>query len=477
MDYLPIFLKIAGRKALVVGGGPVAARKVAWLRKAGARVTVVAPAIVAELAALARQGGIDHRARAFQPVDLRAHALVIAATSDAPLNRRIHLLASDANLPVNVVDCPELCSFIVPSVVDRSPVVVAISSGGAAPVLARLLRARLEALLPHTLGRLARAAAGFRKQVKQRLRDAGARRRFWENVFADSMTERLASAGDAERQHALATTLDAVATGAAPRGMVYLVGAGPGAPDLLTLRALRLMQQADVVLHDKLVPAAILDLVRRDAERIDVGRRCGDHATAQAATNALMVRLAREGRQVVRLKAGDPFIFGRGGEELEHLAAHGIDFQVVPGITAALGCAAYAGIPLTHRDHAQSCLFVTARSAAGTLDLDWQALTRPQQTVVVYMGLRALPGLVAGLQAHGLAATTRIAVIESGTRAHQRVVTSTLDRIVADAQGSGLAGPALIVIGSVVGLQERLAWFAGAAQETEAAQALAAAAE
>jgi uroporphyrin-III C-methyltransferase / precorrin-2 dehydrogenase / sirohydrochlorin ferrochelatase len=477
MDYLPIFLKITGRKALVVGGGPVAARKVAWLRKAGARVTVVAPTIVAELAALARDGTLDHRAREFQAADLRHQALVIAATNDAPLNRRVHLLASDANLPVNVVDCPELCSFIVPSIVDRSPVVVAISSGGSAPVLARLLRARLEALLPHTLGRLARAAAGFRKQVKQRLRDASARRRFWEGVFADSMTERLASASDAERKQALDTALEAAAQAQTRHGMVYLVGAGPGDPDLLTLRALRLMQQADVVLYDKLVAPAILDLVRRDAERVDVGRRCGDHATQQADTNALMVRLAREGRQVVRLKSGDPFIFGRGGEELEHLAASGVDFQVVPGITAAIGCAAYAGIPLTHRDYAQSCLFVTARSAKDELDLDWPALVRPQQTVAVYMGLRTLPGLVAGLRAHGLDGAARIAVIENGTRGAQRVVTSTLDRIVADAQVSGLTGPALIVIGAVVGLHERLAWFAGAEPEIQAAEALAAAAE
>jgi uroporphyrin-III C-methyltransferase / precorrin-2 dehydrogenase / sirohydrochlorin ferrochelatase len=477
MDYLPIFLKIAGRKALVVGGGLVAARKVAWLREAGARVTIVAPKVTAALDDLARAATIEWRAREFMAADLRGQALVIAATNDAALNRRIHLLANDANLPVNVVDCPELCSFIVPSIVDRSPVVIAISSGGAAPVLARLLRARLEALLPQALGRLARLAAGFRKRVKLRLPDAAARRRFWEGVFADSMTERLTGGGDGER--ALTGLLDDAAAERARPGMVYLVGAGPGDPDLLTLRALRLLQQADVVLHDKLVAPEILDLVRRDAERIDVGRRAGNHAHTQDDTNALMVELANAGRQVVRLKAGDPFIFGRGGEELEYLAAHGVAFQIVPGITAALGCAAYAGIPLTHRDHAQSCLFVTARSAGGELDLDFPALVRPHQTVVVYMGLRALPGLVAGLREHGLDAATQIAVIENGTRGSQRVLTSTLDAVAATAQASSMTGPALIVIGSVVGLHDRLAWFAGAAREADptAVEALAAAAE
>jgi uroporphyrin-III C-methyltransferase/precorrin-2 dehydrogenase/sirohydrochlorin ferrochelatase len=477
MDYLPIFLKIAGRKALVVGGGPVAARKVAWLREAGARVTIVAPKTTAALAELARAATIEWRAREFVAADLRGHALVIAATNDAALNRRIHLLANDANLPVNVVDCPELCSFIVPSIVDRSPVVIAISSGGAAPVLARLLRARLEALLPQALGRLARLAAGFRKRVKARLPDAAARRRFWEGVFSDSMTERLSGAGDGER--ALTGLLDDAAAERARPGMVYLVGAGPGDPDLLTLRALRLLQQADVVLHDKLVAPAILDLVRRDAERIDVGRRSGDHAHTQDDTNALMVELARAGRQVVRLKAGDPFIFGRGGEELEYLAAHGVAFQIVPGITAALGCAAYAGIPLTHRDHAQSCLFVTARSAAGELDLDFPSLVRPHQTAVVYMGLRALPGLVARLREHGLDPATQIAVIENGTRGSQRVLTSTLDGVAVAAQASSMTGPALIIIGSVVGLHDRLAWFAGTAREADpmTVEALAAAAE
>ncbi|HEX2117285.1 MAG TPA: siroheme synthase CysG [Alphaproteobacteria bacterium] len=461
MDYLPIFLKVRGRRALVVGGGTVAARKVEWLRRAGARVTVVAPAVVDTLQDLARRGIVQHSARAFAAADIAGHALIVAATNDAALNRRVHLLARDAGVPVNVVDCPELCSFIVPAVIDRSPLVVAISSGGASPVLVRVLRARLETLLPRALGRLARLAGSFRHAVKHRLPDAAGRRRFWERLFAADGIERLSGVSEAEVRHDMATMLDHAAAAAVVPGEVYLVGAGPGDPELLTVRALRLIQQAEVVLHDKLVSPEILDLVRRDAERVDVGKRCGRHALSQEAINRLMVDLAKAGKNVVRLKGGDSFVFGRGGEELEFLARHGISFQVVPGVTAALGCAAYAGIPLTHRDHAQSCVFVTGHGADGVIDLDWAALAKPRQTVVIYMGLGAIAALSANLIAQGADAAMPVAAIENGTRADQRVVVSTLAKVADDVAARGLAGPALIVIGSVVRLRERLDWFSG----------------
>lgn len=457
MDYLPIFLKVRGRRALVVGGGAAAARKVAWLRRAGARVTVVAPRVVDAL----KDPAIEVRLRSFAAADIAGFALVIAAADDAALNRRIHLLASDAGVPVNVVDRPELCTFIVPAVIDRSPLVIALSSGGAAPVLVRVLRARLEMLLPQALGRVARIAGSFRQAARKMLPDGAARRRFWETLFDAAGIERLCATDEQGGRRAIAAALDRAAVGGDPEGRVALVGAGPGDPDLLTVRALRLMQQADVVLHDRLVSSETLDLVRREAERIDVGKRCGRSAMTQDAINRLMVELARQGRRVVRLKAGDPFVFGRGGEELEFLARHDVPFEVVPGITAALGCAAYAGIPLTHRAHAQSCVFVTARGADGAVDLDWKSLTRPRQTIVVYMGLGAVAGLTANLIAQGADPVTPAAAIENGTRPDQRVVVATLAGLAEAVAARRLAGPALVVIGSVVALRARLDWYSG----------------
>jgi uroporphyrin-III C-methyltransferase/precorrin-2 dehydrogenase/sirohydrochlorin ferrochelatase len=467
MDYLPIFLKVRGRRALVVGGGTVAARKVEWLRRAGARVTVIAPRVIDALTTMA----IDIHLRAFVTGDIAGFSLVVAATDDPALNRRIHLAATDAGVPVNVVDCPELCSFIVPAVIDRSPLVVALSSGGTAPVLVRVLRTRLEMLLPQALGRVARIAGALRQIVKRRLPDSAARRRFWETVFDAAAIERLCGTDEASSRAAITAALDRAEAGAAPEGSVALVGAGPGDPDLLTVRALRLMQQADVVLYDRLVSPEVLDLVRRDAERIDVGKRCGRHTMTQDALNRLMADLARQGRRVVRLKAGDPFVFGRGGEELEFLAQHGVPFEVVPGITAALGCAAYAGIPLTHRAHAQSCVFVTARGADGIVDLDWRSLARPRQTVVVYMGLGAVGELTAQLIAQGADPSTPAAAIENGTRPDQRVVTATLADLAAAVAARRLEGPALVVIGSVVGLRDRLDWFSGRSRDTLASSA------
>lgn len=357
MDYFPIFMKLRGEPCLVVGGGEVALRKVRLLRSAEAAVTVVAPELVAELRAMAGVGEIRHVDGRFSGEQLAGMRLVVAATDD----RRVNLAVAEAGrvqgIPVNVVDDPDISSYITPAIVDRSPLVIALSTGGGVPVLARLLRARLESLIPAGYGRLAGFATRFRDRVKARFGDVEARRIFWESVLEGPVADAVMLGNDeaacAEMEKRLASADDK------PTGAVYLVGAGPGNPDLLTFRALRLMQQADVVLYDKLVAPELLELVRRDAERIYVGKARANHALPQEDINQLMVRLAQEGRRVVRLKGGDPFTFGRGGEEIETLAAHGIPFEVVPGITSASGAAAYAGIPLTHRDYAQSVVFVT----------------------------------------------------------------------------------------------------------------------
>jgi len=359
---------------------------------------------------------------------------------------------------VNVVDDPALCRFIMPAIVDRSPVLVAISTGGTSPVLARLIRGRLEALVPAAFGRLATLAGDFRAQAKTRIADPGRRRSFWERVLTGPIAEMMYAGRDADAREALTKFLDND-DAAGATGEVYLVGAGPGDPDMLTFRALRLMQQADVVVHDRLVSRRVLDLTRRDAPRIYAGKRRASHALSQESINALLVRLAREGKRVLRLKGGDPFIFGRGGEEIETLAEEGIPFQVVPGITAAAGCAAYAGIPLTHRDHAQSCVFVTGQLQDGTVALDWEHLIQPRQTIVIYMGLVGLPVICRELIGHGMAADTPAALVEHGTSEDQRVFTSTLAALPESVARAEVRAPTLIIIGGVVTLREKLGWF------------------
>jgi len=465
MNNLPIFLDVKDRLVLVAGAGEIAARRAEAALDSGARVRLAGKGACAALDEVAEHPRVELLDRDFAARDLDGAALVFAATGDDAKDARIAMLARDLNIPVNVADNPALCTFVMPAIVDRGPVVIAIGSGGESPVLSRVLKARLEALIPAGLGRLAQFAGAWRDKVRKALPDALKRRHFWEDVVDGPIAECVLAGRDEAALALLDKTL-ADAVGRPKLGEVYLVGAGPGDPDLLTFRALRLMQKADVVLHDRLVPDVILNLVRQDAERVFVGKRRGEHALPQDEIAKLMVRLARQGKRVLRLKSGDPFVFGRGGEEIEALAAEGIHFQVVPGVTAANGCASYAGIPLTHRDHAQSCLFITGHAKDEKLALDWESLVRPNQTLVVYMGLQSLPTLTAELIAHGADPKTPAALVDNATRPGQRVITAPLGELAARASVAELPGPATVIVGSVVTLRDKLSWFRPAEAES-----------
>lgn len=458
MDLLPIFLNIRDRKCVVVGGGHVAYRKASLLVRAGARLQLVAETISTELQQLADEHQAEIALQSFS-VDCLADAeLVIAATDDATVNQAISEAAKSLNIPVNVVDQPELCSFIMPAVVDRSPIVIAISSGGTSPVLIRKLKELIEVMVPARVNRLATLLGSYRQKIKQQVPAFGDRVRFWEALLESEIPE-LVYSGDEQRaiQHIDTRLHSAQETQAT--GEVYLVGAGPGDPELLTLKALRLMHKADVVLYDRLVSEPIMKRLRPDAEKIYVGKQRDSHSMEQETINQMLVRLAREGHKVLRLKGGDPFIFGRGGEELETLAESGIPFQVVPGITAASGCAAYAGIPLTHRDYSHSVRFLTGHLQEGELDLDWQALVKEQQTLVFYMGLSGLKTICRQLVGHGMSDTTPIAVVQQGTTATQKVFCSNLGDMPGLADSNEIKAPTIIIVGQVVSLRERLSWY------------------
>jgi uroporphyrin-III C-methyltransferase / precorrin-2 dehydrogenase / sirohydrochlorin ferrochelatase len=459
MKYLPVFLDITITPSLVVGGGVVAARKVEQLRRANAQVTVVAPELCSELSGLADAQLIKYVCSDFSEDNLQDKMLVIAATDDANVNKRVSELAKERNLPVNVVDNPELCSFIMPSIVDRDPVQIAISTGGASPVLARLLRARLESLIPSSYGNLAKLMRKFRAKVKAKLPDMQQRRRYWENVLQGPIAEMIYAGQEELARNALEKTLSAADDVVNQTGEVYLVGAGPGDPDLLTFRALRLMQQAEVVLYDRLVAPVIVDLCRKDAERIYVGKKRDQHALPQAEISQLLADLAKQGKRVLRLKGGDPFIFGRGGEEIELLAAENIPFQVIPGITSASGCASYAGIPLTHRDYANTCVFITGHLKDGSMDLNWETLIQPGQTIAVYMGVMCLEVLSRELIARGLPKTMPAALIQQGTTPQQKVYIGDLATLPEISKQKDIKPPTMIIIGEVVKLHESLSWF------------------
>lgn len=458
MDYFPVFLDLKNRLCLLVGGGEVATRKGRMLAKAGARLRIVAPEISAELRELAEKNNGELHERDYQSDDLQDCVLVIAATDIESLNEQISADAQALHLPVNVVDTPALCTYITPAIIDRSPLVIAVSSGGEAPVLARLVRAKLEAFIPASYGKLAQIASQWRNRIKTRFSDGDNRRKFWEKILQGPAAELMMNGQEDAANQFIGNEL-AADQSQLTLGEVYLVGGGPGDPELLTLRALRLMQQADVVLYDRLVSDGVMELVRRDAERIYVGKRRSEHAMEQENINQLLVDLAQQGKRVLRLKGGDPFIFGRGGEEIELLAQNNIPFQVVPGITAASGCAAYAGIPLTHRDYAQSVRFVTGHLKSDDTNLSWPELANPTQTLVFYMGLVGLKEICESLIAHGRAASTPVALIEKGTTQEQRVLVADLASIADVVAANDVHAPTLFIVGEVVRLHDSLKWF------------------
>lgn len=470
MRYFPMFADLRGRRVLVVGGGEVAERKVRLLREAGARVALVAREISSadltrslggtpapEMASDDAGPSVAWVGTEFHDFHLDGVALVVAATDDAGLNERVATAARTRQLFCNVVDDAERSGFIVPAIVDRSPLVIAVSSGGVAPVLARHVRARLEALLDESTGALARLLEAWRGRIRRALPDVAARRRFYERVVEGRVAELVRSGRGGAAAEELARSLATPAAGS--RGSVVLVGAGPGDPGLLTLNAVRALQSADVILHDRLVSDEVLALARRDASRVSVGKSARGHSVGQDRIHELMVEHALAGRRVVRLKGGDPFVFGRGGEELEVLARHGIPYEVVPGITAALACGAYAGVPLTHREHAQSVRFVTAHCGESVDTLDWQALAQPRQTLALYMGVAALGRIREQLLRHGRAPATPVAIVENGSRPDQRVTLATLDDLGDVAARGDVRSPALLVVGEVAALAARLHWY------------------
>jgi uroporphyrin-III C-methyltransferase / precorrin-2 dehydrogenase / sirohydrochlorin ferrochelatase len=462
MRSLPIFLEMRDRPVAVVGGGVVAARRAEFLVRCGARVTVFARDLSDEFFELLDDPHFHYEAREPDPGDFEGCALCFIATDDERLTQVARTGAKRAGALVNVADQPRLCDFTMPSIVDRSPLVIAISTGGASPILGRMLKARLETLIPAAYGRMARLIGGFRERVAAAIPSQTMRRRFWETVLEGPIGEAALSGDERAAGAHLMREIERMreGVGLTPRGEVYLVGAGPGDPDLVTFRALRLMQKADVVLYDRLTDEGVLNLVRREAERIYVGKRPDNHELPQEEISALLVKLAREGKRVLRLKGGDPFMFGRGGEEIETLAAHGVPFQVCPGVTAAIGASAYAGIPLTHRDHAQACVFVTGHGKDGKIDLDWTTLLRPNQTVAIYMGLRNLEALTNEFVARGASADLPAAIVDNATRVNQRVVVGTLGTLAAQTRAAELRGPSIVIIGTVVTLRDKLDWYA-----------------
>ncbi|MCG8336786.1 MAG: siroheme synthase CysG [Proteobacteria bacterium] len=456
MDYLPVFLNIKNQNCLVLGGDETAESKISLLLRAGAKVTVIAPSLKESLSVLATNGEFTHHARAFTPEDFDGKRIVIVADEDDTIRKEATAITTEKNIPVNVVDCPELCTFTMPSIIDRSPVLIAVSTGGASPTLARLIRAKLEAMLPQAYGRLATLISEFRIKAKELNRDREEKRKFWNKIFSSPIIDLFLSGKERQAKEEIQKEFESRETRKASTGQVCLVGAGPGDPDLLTLRALRLIQNADTIVYDRLVFPSILDYARRDAELIYVGKKSALHTVPQDQINQKLVDLAREGKMVVRLKGGDPFIFGRGGEEVEELIKEGISYQVVPGVTAASGCSTYAGIPLTHRDYAQSCTLVTGHLKDGSMDLNWGCLTRTNQTIVFYMGVANIERVTSGLVQHGMKPDMPAAVVQKGTTKNQKVFTGTVTTISDVVRQNDVKPPSLIIIGEVVNLHKKL---------------------
>ena len=458
MDHLPIFINIRKKPCVVIGGGDIALRKINILLKAQAKVDCLSPSFSRDIKNLSKDGHITLINKSFDQTDIKDYSIIIAATDDKSVNSLISSIAQDKKIPVNVVDSPELSSFIMPSIVDRSPLIIAVSSSGKAPVLSRIIRAKLETVIPSAYGILADIAGEYRQKVKDRFSTIKDRRAFWEAVFSGVIAEKVFSGRISEAKEDIQRQLDDSVE--MDLGEVYLVGAGPGDPDLLTFKALRLIQQADVVLYDRLVSKGVMELVRRDSELIYVGKKGGsDKSTKQVDINDQLVELAKSGKRVCRLKGGDPFIFGRGGEEIESLSEHGIPFQVVPGITAASGCSSYAGIPLTHRDYSQSCRFVTAHLKNGTTNLPWEEFIIDQQTIVFYMALSGANYICEKLMEYGMDKDMPIAIIEKGTMPEQKVYISSLIELPDLLEREDIHAPTLMIVGEVVKLNEKLNWY------------------
>ena len=461
MKYFPIFVDAQHIHCLIVGAGEVAARKCELLLKTPAKITIVSPWVSETVKDLAQGSSqITLIEREFEDTDIDDKQMIFVATDNELVNKHIHDISHAKNILVNVVDNTPLCKFITPSIVDRSPIIIAISSGGVAPVLLRYIRQKLESVIPSNIKLLGAFSEKFRSTVKGALSSVTDRRYFWEEVLDGDIGEAVLQGNGELAEDKLDKALIAYQNGDKPAGQVYLVGAGPGDPDLLTFRALRLMQKADIVVYDRLVSPEILELVRRDAEKIYVGKEKSNHTIPQEEINELLAREALAGNRVVRLKGGDPFIFGRGGEEIETLVEHGVDFQVVPGITAATGAASYAGIPLTHRDHAQSVTFTTGHLRDNSINLNWPALVQQNHTLVFYMGLTGLPVICEKLIEHGMSKEMPIALVQAATREDQKVVTGTLTDIVDNPNTALLKPPTLIIVGTVVNLHSSLNWFA-----------------
>jgi uroporphyrin-III C-methyltransferase/precorrin-2 dehydrogenase/sirohydrochlorin ferrochelatase len=459
MDYLPLFVRVAGARCVLVGGGEVAHRRLLTLLSAGARVTIVAPQVIDAVRALC-VGDVELVERSFEPDDVVGAMLVVAAAGDDLVNREVHAAAVRSGVLVNAVDDAARSTAIFPAIVDRDPVIIAVSTGGRSPTLARRVRTWIEARLPTGFANAATVLGRWRSRVGDRIDDVGLRRRFWDAVL-DDPSARSIYEGDAARADAsVAEHLQRWGEG--PSGFVSLVGAGPGDPALLTLKALQCLERADVVFYDNLVSKGVLDLARRDARRVYVGKRRAFQAVRQESINAMLIEAARAGERVVRLKGGDPFIFGRGGEEIETLAQHGVHFEVVPGITAALGCASYAHIPLTHRDWAQSVRFVTGNRSGDRVNLDWPELAKPDQTLVIYMGLRGLPEICRELVAHGMDPQTPAALVARGTLPDQQVIVAALSALAEAVRDADPHGPTTVIVGRVVSLRGRLDTVASA---------------
>ncbi|MBT6734444.1 MAG: uroporphyrinogen-III C-methyltransferase [Gammaproteobacteria bacterium] len=461
MKYFPFFMELSKQSVLLIGGGEVAERKLDLLLKANASVTIVSPEFTSYIEELFVNKNINPIKDYYNIKYLTSSsfAFVIAATNDESLNEQVAKDANDNKILVNVVDKPKICDFIFPSILERGPITVAVSTGGSSPVLARMLRTKLETMIPGAYGRLAKIVSENRIPVRKKLVNSKSNGIFWEQMLNGKFLELVLSGQDEEAVKFLNIEIDNFDEQKKGEGEVYLVGAGPGDPDLLTFRALRLMQQADVALYDRLVHPSIIDLIRRDAEKIYVGKQRDNHTIRQEEINELLVKYAKEGKRVLRLKGGDPFIFGRGGEEIDSLVDNNISFQVVPGITSASGCSAYSGIPLTHRDHAQSCIFVTGHLKEGKLDLNWEKLIQPNQTIVFYMGLVSIDIICSQLIKFGLDPKTPCALVEQGTTRNQKVYTSTVDEMNNLVEQEKPSAPTIFIIGHVVTLRDKLNWY------------------